>query len=118
MVKKILIILSVVLVVVVIILLVLRSSSSGQKIPRQNHVGINTVQISNFAFTPQTITIKPNTEITWVNEDSVVHTVVSDIFRSSNLNQGDVFKYTFTKQGTYNYRCSIHPSMMGKIIVQ
>lgn len=44
------------------------------------------------------------------------HTVVSDdkVFKSKALDTDDKFSYTFTKPGTYNYFCSVHPKMMAK----
>src|SRR5690348_1456503 len=37
-----------------------------------------TVNIKNFAFNPSTLTIKTGTKVTWVNNDSIPHTVTSD----------------------------------------
>jgi plastocyanin len=80
------------------------------------------VTIDNYAFGPGMLTVKRGTTVTWTNKDDDVHTVKSDAgpvaFKSSALDTGDSFTVTFDKAGTYQYICSIHPHMQGKIIVQ
>ncbi len=77
------------------------------------------VSIKNFAFDPQTITIKTGTTVTWTNDDSVLHTVTSDgNFDSGTLDKDETFSYTFDEEGTFSYICTIHPRMTGKIIVK
>ncbi len=80
----------------------------------------NTISIRNFAFSPSTLTVKVGTNVIWINEDSVTHQVREDsgFFESSLLNNGQSFTFTFTIIGTYNYTCTIHPSMTGKVIVE
>jgi plastocyanin len=85
--------------------------------------GGNSVTIKNFAFDPSTLTMKAGTTVTWVNNDGASHALASDAgspeaFSSSSLSTGASFTFTFTRPGTYNYHCSIHPSMTGTIIVQ
>jgi len=94
--------------------------------------GGTSVAIANYAFTPQTLTVKAGTTVTWTNKDSVPHNVISatnmstsatttNTFTSGNFNQGQTFTFTFSKPGTYYYECSIHAAMAamhGKIIVQ
>jgi plastocyanin len=78
------------------------------------------VKIDNFSFGPATLTVAAGTTVTWKNNDDVPHTVVSDdkTFRSKALDTDDKFSYTFTKPGTYNYFCSVHPKMIAKVVVQ
>ncbi len=80
----------------------------------------NTIVIKNFDFSPMTLTIKAGDTVTWKNEDGEPHTVTSDIglFRSGGLDQDDKFSFKFDKPGTYGYVCSIHPKMVGKIVVK
>ena len=85
--------------------------------------GGNTIAIKNFAFVPTPLTVKSGTAITWTNEDSAPHTVVSDTgspvpIVSDSLSTGASFTFTFTQPGTYTYHCSIHPSMKGTVVVQ
>jgi plastocyanin len=78
------------------------------------------IKIDNFTFGPTSLTVSSGTTVTWINNDDVPHTVVSDdkVFRSKALDTDDKFSYTFTKPGTYNYFCSVHPKMVAKVVVQ
>ncbi|MEW6062846.1 MAG: cupredoxin family copper-binding protein [Nanoarchaeota archaeon] len=77
------------------------------------------IEISNFQFVPGTATIKRGGTVTWVQKDSVAHTIaIKDLQTSSLLNEGEQWNFTFDKTGSYSYICSIHPSMKGKIIVK
>lgn len=81
-----------------------------------------TVEIRNFAFLPQNITITLNATVRWNNNDSVAHTVTtlsgapvaSD---SGAVAPGGSYTHTFTVVGTYPYYCSIHPFMRGNLTV-
>ena len=92
------------------------STSSGTKTTNVP----NSVSIENFSFKPGELTVKKGTVVTWTNNDSVTHTVVSDsnIFDSGNIDPGATFKHTFDQSGTFTYHCRIHPSMTGKVVVQ
>ncbi len=78
------------------------------------------VTISNFTFSPQTLTVAVGTTVTWVNQDDTAHTVTSadKKFASQALDTGDTFSFKFTTPGTYSYFCTLHPQMVGKIIVK
>lgn len=78
------------------------------------------IEIKNFSFTPRTITVSMGTTITWTNQDSVEHSVVSDnnTFQSDLLAKDTSFSFTFTEPGEYTYHCGPHPSMVGTVIVK
>jgi plastocyanin len=79
------------------------------------------VKIDNFSFGPAAITIPAGSTVTWTNNDDVPHVVSSDdnkMFKSKALDTDDRFSFTFTKPGTYNYYCAIHPKMTATIVVQ
>jgi plastocyanin len=78
------------------------------------------VKIDNFSFTPNTLTVKAGTQITWTNADDIPHTVVSEdqSFKSKVLDTDEKFTFTATKAGTYSYFCSIHPKMTGRVVVE
>jgi len=80
----------------------------------------NTIEIKDFAFNPQTITVKSGEKITWTNRDEEPHTVVSvekQFKKSSALDTDQTFTITAGAPGTYTYFCSVHPKMTGTIIV-
>jgi plastocyanin len=78
------------------------------------------VKIDNFTFNAATITVKVGTTVTWTNGDDIPHTVVAKdkSFKSKVLDTGDKFTFTFTKAGQYDYFCSLHPQMTGRVIVK
>jgi len=125
--KKPFIILSIVVVMIAgVWAFLLLSSSSQQKNPEvklpseQTNVPKekNTISIKDFAFNPDTLTVKVGDTVTWVNEDGVVHSITSSAFNSPNIKSGETFKFQFTRAGTYDYNCSIHPYMKGKVVVE
>jgi plastocyanin len=79
------------------------------------------IEIKNMMFTPPQITVAKGGTVTWTNNDDVAHTVVADLGNgpsSGNIEPGSTYSYTFTKTGSVQYHCSIHPSMRGTIVVQ
>jgi plastocyanin len=82
--------------------------------------GTQEVNIDNFSFTPMEMTIPAGSQVTWINKDDVPHTVVSvdHKFKSQALDTDEKFSFTFSNPGTYEYFCSVHPKMTGKIIVK
>lgn len=80
----------------------------------------NQVDVSDFQFSPSTLTVKVGTTVTWKGV-SGAHTVTSDDSAPMSFDQtiveGGVVTVTFTQAGTYEYHCSVHKSMHGKIIV-
>ena len=91
------------------------SSCSSNSAPPANEVFIQ-----GMAFSPATLTVAVGTTVKWTNKDGVAHTVTSDtgLFDSQNVNANGVFSYMFMTAGTFNYHCTIHPTMVAKIIVK
>ena len=81
-----------------------------------------TIQVSakNFMFAPASVTVKAGTTVARVNLDDEPHTVFSDagLFRSSALDTQERFSFKFEKAGTYHYLCTIHPRMVGTVVVE
>jgi plastocyanin len=80
----------------------------------------NAVTIKGFAYSPSSITVKKGTTVTWTNQDSVEHNVVSEQEggpKSDLLKKGGTFSFTFDKIGTFTYICSVHPQMKGTVTV-
>jgi amicyanin len=79
------------------------------------------VSIDNFTFNPPTLRVKAGTKVTWTNKDDIPHGIASTgnaFARSQALDTDDSFSFTFTKPGTYQYFCYIHPHMVGTIVVE
>jgi len=79
-----------------------------------------TVEVKEFKFKPESITVALGTTVTWRNGDEEPHTIMSTdgVFRSSALESAAHFSYTFTKPGTYHYFCTIHPHMRADIVAR
>ena len=79
-----------------------------------------TVNIDNFAFAPATLTVTAGATVTWKNEDDSPHRIgdKTGTFKSAALDTDDTFSHTFAAPGEYPYICTIHPYMVGKIIVK
>jgi len=83
------------------------------------NVSITTIN-GTFAFSPKTVTITVGMTVVWTNNTTVDHTVTSNTGSTLNsglIAPGGTYKHTFKKKGTFGYHCSIHPFMMGTIIV-
>jgi len=80
--------------------------------------GSHDVHLDNFSFSPATSAVPVGTTVTWTNHDDVPHTVVSTErkFKSPVLDTDERFSYRFDAPGTYDYFCSIHPKMTGRIV--
>ena len=80
----------------------------------------NVVTIDNFTFSPKELTVAVGTTIKFVNHDDIPHTVVDKklSFRSKALDTDDSYSFTFASAGSFDYFCSLHPQMVGKIIVK
>lgn len=72
------------------------------------------------AFQPANISVKKGTTVTWTNQDRLEHTVTSNSdseLKSNALNRDEVYSFTFSEVGEFNYHCNFHPSMNGKVTV-
>lgn len=76
------------------------------------------IRIQGNSFSPESITIKPGTTVTWINSDLVDHTVTGNFGVDRRLNSGESFTHTFRTSGTYPYGCTLHPNMEGTVLVQ
>jgi plastocyanin len=84
-------------------------------------LGPNEIGIDNFAFAPRLLTVKAGTKVTWINKDDVPHLIVNvqNKFKASPVLDTDQrFSTTITRPGTYDYFCSLHPMMQGRLVVE
>jgi plastocyanin len=105
------------------------SNNSAQTSNNTTAAGANqasmsgSVNINNMMFTPSQITVTKGGTVTWTNSDSTTHTVVDDLSNAGGPASGDIppgqsYSFTFNKTGSFQYHCSIHPSMRGTIVVK
>ncbi len=76
-----------------------------------------TIQIKNFFFGPNNLTVVNGTKVTWLNLGAAEHTTTSDLGQPESFNSGSIlpnakFDYIFTKNGTTQYECTNHRFVM------
>lgn len=80
------------------------------------------IEISEFKFSPDSLTVKPGQIISVFNRDSVGHTVTADdgtSFESGLLRKDQSGTITApSKPGSYSFHCSPHPNMKGTLVVE
>jgi plastocyanin len=71
------------------------------------------------SYSPNPAEVKVGEVVTWVNEDSAIHTATSTdgTFDSDILRRGQTYIFTFGTVGEYPYFCTLHPEMVGRVIV-
>jgi plastocyanin len=98
------------------------SMSNGSGSGMGSSGGSGGPSISGFAFHPGTITTSSGATLTWTNYDGTAHTVTEtsgpEAFDSNDIAPGSSYSLMLTLPGTYAYKCTIHPGMTGKIVVQ
>jgi plastocyanin len=77
------------------------------------------VEIQDFLFAPDSLTIPVGTTVTWTNAGEAPHTATADdgAFDSGSLAPGESFSFTFEEAGEFPYHCDVHPRMQATIIV-
>ncbi len=95
--------------------MLLAAGFAAERTPAENQVTID-----NFSFSPESVTIHAGDSVTWTNKDDVPHVVASatKAFRSGVLDTDGRFSFKFDRPGTYDYFCSMHPRMTGKVVVK
>jgi plastocyanin len=88
--------------------------------PVAMRTGAHDVNVSGFAFAPNTLTVRPGQSVTWTNADDSPHqiAVAKTQGRSTVLLKGQSHAEAFAAPGTYDYACGLHPSMKGTIEVK
>ncbi len=80
----------------------------------------DSVEIVEFLYDPEEITVPAGTTITFTNQDTAPHTATADdsSFDTENLGKGDSAEETFDTPGTYTYYCRFHVFMKGSVVVE
>jgi len=80
--------------------------------------GARSLTTTAFGANPLVVTV--GSTVTWTNNDSIAHDSVADggMWNSGILSPGQSFPFKFTTAGTFTYKCTIHPNMVGTVTVQ
>ena len=83
-------------------------------------IPVGAESLGNRAFTPDALSVTAGTTVTWMNTDSIAHTSTSDApgWNSGTVAPGGQFSAAFQTPGTFAYHCSIHPGMVGSVVVR
>jgi plastocyanin len=79
------------------------------------------VVIDKFLFQPQTVTVRVGETVIWKNAGIVPHTVISEdgkTLGSGIIAPGKNWRFKATEKGTFDYLCTLHPNMKGKLVVR
>lgn len=76
-----------------------------------------TVEMTNFCMSPSTLRVAPGTTVTWKNVDPVVHNLFALGWGHGVVEAGASVSQTFADPGTYAYACTLHPGMVGAVVV-
>jgi plastocyanin len=95
------------------------TSGANAPAPSGDAVRSAKVEIANFAYDPDPVTIEEGGKVIWINRDSAPHTATAEdgSFDTGTLEEGKLKSETFKEPGTYAYVCSIHPQMHGAVEV-
>lgn len=93
--------------------------SAGAPAPSGEAPRAAKVEIADFAFDPDPVTVQAGGKVIWLNQDSAPHTATAEdgSFDTGTLEEGKLKSETFKRPGTYEYICEIHPGMHGTVAV-
>ena len=94
----------------------------GERYPGELQVDPR-IEMREIEFVPVRVRVAAGSTVTWVNRDTVAHTVVEGTdtyneFTSGDVEPGASFSRTFDEAGEVEYRCTIHASMEGALSVE
>lgn len=115
-----------------------KTSNDTEEADPESTSSLNQVGIRGIVFVPAALEVEAGTEVTWVNEDDVDHTVTSGVQREQGVpgveedkpaqpdgifdenlpGRDDTFSFTFEEPGTYAYFCDVHAGMTGEVVVE
>lgn len=88
--------------------------------------------LTDNAYSPNPVEVKVGQTVQWTNDDTAFHTVTSGTLGAADAGQlfdsgltgptalttkGKTFEHTFDAAGEIDYHCTLHPAMVGKVVV-
>ena len=99
------------------IILALVVACSGKPLDDETvEAGADTIVVDGSKFSPRVVEVSPGSEVTWRFEDDKMHDAVGEGWGSEPMSSG-TYSNTFETPGIYDYRCTLHSNMTGRIIV-
>ena len=89
-------------------------------IPTVAEEGTVEIAVVNFGFQPAEVTVAAGMTVVWRNVSPTTHTVAAKnrSFESEFVEPGGSYSVTLREPGAYDYECTLHPEMVGRIIVR
>jgi len=88
----------------------------GASLESSPAVATDQVAVKDNKFDARVIEVPAGTTVTWTWEGKHDHNVVGDGWESDKQKEG-TFQRAFEAPGTYDYRCTLHGGMTGRVIV-
>ena len=98
------------------VLILLGVACTGDSLESSEATATNEVAVKDNKFDAQVVEVSAGTTVTWTWVGDRPHNVTGDNWASDNLSEGS-FERTFDVAGTYDYRCTLHGGMTGRVIV-
>jgi plastocyanin len=76
------------------------------------------VVIDGMKFSPQVVQVKPGDTIVWENRDMFVHNVTAAGMSSGDLAPGKTWRWVVRAGKSFDYLCTLHPVMKGRVEVK
>ena len=98
------------------LLVALGTACAGPDLDAESAIPTSEVAVKDNDFEPPVIEVAAGTTVTWNWEGNSSHNVVGDGWGSETVKEGR-FQHTFEAAGMYDYKCTLHPGMKGRVIV-
>ena len=100
--------------------------ANGATVTAAKPAAASAVTVKQFQFMPAELTVKAGTNVTWTNQDDILHTATSGAtpgtadgkFDGTMDGPGKSFSHVFDQPGRYPYFCNRHNSMTGTVVVE
>ena len=96
-----------------------KKSTANQTETKESIHKMDTVTINMMKFNPESLDVNKGDTVIWINKGLVPHTVKSyepNKFYSDTLQPGQMWKWVVKDSAAYY--CTIHPTMLGKLVLK